>query len=112
MKRLKHILMGIALLAALLPCVHALEPHDHGHNAAAEQCALDGSPCECHACDHKPCAADKKIQFHRAPDSTPIERPPLAALLFILPQTQPALKKAPPLVSGTLASLQTIQLLI
>ena len=112
MKRLKHILIGIALLAATLPCAHAMEHHDHSHDSALELCALDAHPCECHSCDHLPCSADIKIQLDRTSISTSLEIFPRTALRLPLPEYKPVLKNSPPPVIGILAAIQTVQLLI
>ncbi len=112
MKPLKHILVVVALLAAMLPCGHA-EHHDHGQDVAMELCALAAEPCECHSCNHQPCPDSVEIQLdHNTPDLNPIEHPPALMLLFVLPETKPVLKESPPLAPGMLAALQTVQLLI
>jgi hypothetical protein len=114
MKLLKHILMVVALLATLLPCSHAAIHHGHGHDhgTAMELCALGASPCACHSCDHQPCSDRLEIQRRPAPVSDTIE-PPAALVLFLsFPETKPAIKKTTPPVSGILAALQTVQLLI
>ena len=113
MKRLKHIFVVVALLAAMLPCSHAAEHHDHGHDAAAtELCAFAAEPCECHSCNHQPCPDRTEIQFNHTPDSTTIQPPSAPALLFVLPEANPAPRQTLPPVPGILADLQTVQLLI
>ncbi|MEN8254526.1 MAG: hypothetical protein ABFR33_03555 [Verrucomicrobiota bacterium] len=111
MKLLKPILV-IALLAMLLPCSHAAMHHDHEHDAAMELCALDTSPCECHSCEHQPCSDNVEIQLDRTPDSNTVEQPFSPDVLFTVPEPKPALRQTLPPVSGILASLQTVQLLI
>jgi len=108
----KHILVVVALLAAMLPCGHAAEHHDHGHDSAPELCALAAEPCECHSCNHQPCPDSVEIQLDRTPDSNTIEPPSSPALLFILPETKSVLKQTPPPDPGILAVIQTVQLLI
>ena len=111
-KRLKHILLATALLAALLPGAHALEHHGHEHDSALELCALDALPCECHSCDHQPCSADVEIQLDRTVASVSLEVPLPAAIRLSLPEYKPTLRNTTPRVSGILASIQTVQLLI
>jgi len=111
MKPLKHILV-IALLVAMLPCSHAAMYHEHEHDVAMELCAIAEEPCECRSCEHQPCADKIEIQFDRAPDSNTIEQPFSPDVLFTLPESKPALRQTLPPVSGTLATLQTVQLLI
>jgi len=109
---LKHILVVVALLAATLPCSHATEHHDHGHNPALELCAVDASPCECHSCDHQPCSTDIEIQLDRTSVSDSLEVLRHAAIRLPLPQYKPAFRNTSIPVSGILASIQTVQLLI
>ncbi|RKX46520.1 MAG: hypothetical protein DRP64_03065 [Verrucomicrobia bacterium] len=110
MRPFKHILVVVALLAAMLPCGHAAVHHGHGHDAG--QCALAAEPCECHSCDHQPCSYDIEIQLDLTPVSETIVQSVIPNVLFILPEIHPALNKTIPPVSGVLASLQTVQLLI
>ena len=112
MRLLNHILVVVALLAAMLPCSHA-EHHDHGHDAAMELCTLAAEPCECHSCNHPQCPDSVEIQLdHNTPDSNTIEQPPAPVLLFILAETKSVLREIPPPVPGILAVIQTVQLLI
>ncbi len=112
MTLLKHILVVVALLVAMLPCGHA-EHHDHGQDVAMELCAVAAAPCECHSCNHQPCPDSVEIQLDRyAPDSNTIEPPSTPALLFVLPETKSVLKQTPPPDPGILAVIQTVQLLI
>lgn len=112
MKKLKYILMGIAVLAVLLPSPHALEHHDHGHDSALELCALDALPCECHSCDHPSCSSNIETQLDQSSGSYSLEILRHVAPQFALPQDKPVLRNIPPTVVGILASLQTVQLLI
>ncbi len=103
----KHILVVVALLAAMLPCSHA-EYHDHHEHDAAM-----AEPCECHSCNHPPCPDSVEIELdHNTPDSNTIVPPSTPVLLFVLPETKFILKQTLPPASGTLAVLQTVQLLI
>ena len=111
MKFLKHILVVVALLATLLPCGHAAMHHDHHHDEVG-MCEIATEPCCCHSCEHTPCADTVEIQLDRTPGATTIEQPLTLMLLFVLPETKPALKQVPPPVPGVLATLQTVQLLI
>lgn len=112
MKRLKNILLVVALLAAMLPCAHAGGHHGHDHDAAVELCSLDASPCECHACDHTPCPDAVQIPLEQICPMGASLPPPTLISLFVLPETKPPLKQLPPPVSGSLAIIQTVQLLI
>ena len=112
MRLLNHILVMVALLAVMLPCGHGAEHHDHGHDSAPELCAVAAEPCECHSCNHQSCPDSVEIQLDRTPDSNTIKPPSIPALLFVLPETKSILKQTLPPVSGTLAALQTVQLLI
>jgi len=113
MKLLKHILV-IALLAAILPCSHAAmhHDHDHEHDVAMELCAIATEPCECHSCEHQPCADKLEIQLDHTSDTTTIKPPASPAVLFVLLETKPVLRQTLPPISGILAILRTVQLLI
>lgn len=104
-----HILVLVALVAAMLPCGHAMH-HDH-HEDAAELCGIEAEPCCCHSCEHHSCAEEVEIQLDLAPVVATIE-PFSPALLFVLPEIKPVLKQNLPPTGGILASLQTVQLLI
>ena len=110
MKFLKHILLVIALLATMVPCGHAIGHHDHDHGN--ERYGISAAPCECHSCEHTPCADDADIQADRTSGVNTIVPPSVPVLLFVLPETKPALKKFPPPVPGVLATLKTVRLLI
>lgn len=105
-----YILLVIALLAAMLPCSHAMLDHGHGH--AAGPCAFAHDPCECHSCGHAPCSDEVKIQLNQTPVAKSIEAPSIAAPLFVFAQAKPVITHALPPVSGILSDLQTVQLLI
>ena len=77
-----------------------------------ELCAVSAMPCECHSCNHQPCPDSVELQLDRTLDSNLIEYPSTPALLFVLPETKSVLKQTLPPVPGTLAALQTVQLLI
>ena len=114
MNFLKHILVMAVLLATLLPCSHAAMNHEHGrdHGSVMELCALDVAPCACHSCDHQPCSGHLEIQRSPAPVSSTIGPSASIVLFFSFPETTLATKKTTPPVSGILAVLQTVQLLI
>ena len=112
MNFLKHILVVVALLATMLPCCLAAERHNHNHESTMELCAFATSPCECHSCDHESCADDLEIHFNLASGTQAIEQPSNPEVLFTLPEPLPAKSKKNPPVSGFLASIQTVQLLI
>jgi hypothetical protein len=112
MKFLKHSLVMVVLLAAIMPCSHAAGHHDHDHDAIMELCAFSTDPCECHSCDHQPCSDDAKIQNDRTLVSKTIELSTTPALRFPMPKYQPTIRQTLSPVSGILASIQTVQLLI
>lgn len=112
MKLWKHVLIALALLVGLVPCGHAFLHHDHDHLAAMEVCALSSIPCECHSCDHKACTPKTGEQRILPPVPATVEPPSSPAVLFVLPETAPAIRPSTPPVSGVLAILQTVQLLI
>ena len=112
MKNLKPILVVVALLATMLPCGHAAVHHDHHHDADMGLCEVAVDPCSCHSCGDRPCVGKVEIQTDRTSDTTPIEQPPISFVLFILPETNSALRQARPPSFGMLAALQTVQLLI
>jgi hypothetical protein len=112
MKFLKHILVMVALLATMLPCSHAAEHHDHDHGATVELCAFATDPCECHSCDHKACSDDVEIQIDRTSVSKTSVIYTAPAILLPILETKPVLKKTILPVSGILAVIQTVQLLI
>lgn len=112
MNGFKHILIMGALLIAAIPCFHAheLERHDHGGTAEAEICAA--SACSCHACDEIPCTEDLEMPQELTIASAVVAVPPPSILLFVFSEQQPAVRQAPLLVAGVLASLENVQLLI
>lgn len=113
MKLLKHILVVIALLAMVLPCVHAAAHLSHHHHEGVELCEIAAEPCcACHSREQQPCTDNVEIQLDRTPDVAAIDHPAIPALLYILPEDKPALKKANHPPSGVLATLKTVQLLI
>lgn len=113
MNGVKHILVVVALLATVLPCVHAAAHNNHHHAESVELCAVAAQPCACHSCEEHTCTEHVEIQLDRTPDTTTIKQPSTPLFLYILPETKPAFSvKAIPPVSGVLSSLQTVQLLI
>ena len=104
--------MGIALLVTLLPCTHAFGCHDDGHDSAEEHCALDALPCECHSCDHQHCSSDLEIQV--VPSSVSGSLPVFHHAVIRLPMAKykSAFRNHSLPVSGILAVIQTVQLLI
>jgi len=112
MKLLKHILVVVSLLATVLPCIHAAEHYEHHHSGGVELCAIGTEPCACHSCEELPCTDKGEIQLSRTPDTATIGQPSIPVLLYVLPEAKPVIKKTTPPVSGVLAILQTVQLLI
>ena len=113
MKLLKHILIVVALLAMVMPCVHASAHYSHQHHEDVELCEIATGPCcACHSREQQPCTDNVEIQLDRTPDATTIDHPSVPTLLYILPKENPVLKKSFLPVPGVLATLQTVQLLI
>jgi len=112
MKLMKHILVVVSLLAMVLPCVHAAAHDSHHHEEGLALCEIAVAPCACHSCEQQPCTDKVEIQLDRTPVTTTIGQPSIPALLFVLPDTKPVLRKTSPSVSGVLATLRTVQLLI
>lgn len=113
MKLLKHILVVVALLAMVLPCVHAAAHFSHHHHEDVELCEIATGPCcACHSREQHPCTDNVEIELNRAPNVATIEQASSPTLLYILPKETPVLKKAILPVPGVLASLKTVQLLI
>ncbi|VGO21537.1 hypothetical protein [Pontiella sulfatireligans] len=112
MKLLKHILVVVALLFAAMPCVHARGHAEHAHDAAtgAELCA--SHTCSCHSCDAAPCADAPEMPLQLTVASASASMPSSPIQLFIFTELKPVVRQIPPSVSGFLASLQTVQLLI
>ncbi|MCF7849958.1 MAG: hypothetical protein K9M45_13985 [Kiritimatiellales bacterium] len=113
MKLLKHILVVVALLAATMPCCYAGHTgHDHEHAAGVELCALPTHTCHCHSCDQVPCKDNAQLPQEQAAPYETIEVPAVSAQAVIFLEHKPAIRQFPHPVSGVLASLQTVQLLI
>ncbi len=112
MHLLKHILIAIALLMAAMPCAHALSHvlHGHDHNASVEMCAAHA--CSCHACDEVPCSGEQDPPQEKISSICSVEFPPKPQLLFVFRETKPAQKQTALPLSGALASIRTVQLLI
>jgi len=105
MKILQTSLVLVALLALMVPCVHA-EEHCHDEVASAGLCATDHA--ECHTCSDEPCS-DAPVVISTVPVSE-IPVPQLRVLCELKPA--PILFAASPRPSGELQRLQTVQLLI
>ena len=112
MNGLKHILIAVAVLIAAMPCFHTHESglHDHGDDAEIELCGAH--TCACHTCDEVPCAEDLEMPQERTLASVAVALPPPPVLLFVFSEQHTAVRQEPPMVSGVLASIQTVQLLI
>ncbi|MEE9369331.1 MAG: hypothetical protein V3V05_10800 [Pontiella sp.] len=112
MKFLKNILVVMALLIVAFPCCHAVGHDEHAHEAGrqAEICATHA--CACHTCGDVQCDDEREIPQELTVSSTPVAIPAFSVALFIFNETKPRLRQHPISVYGTLASLQTIQLLI
>lgn len=109
---LKHILVIVALLTAMMPCCHAL-----GHDAPVRDAGADSSlvashTCACHSCDEVAHHDHIDMPQELTAPSAAFELPVTGLQLFILSETKPLKRLVPPPVAGMLAALQTVQLLI
>ncbi len=113
MNGLKHILIAVAMLLAVAPCLHVADHGMHVHDSGARTELCASHACSCHACDTTTvCTDDCDIQLQKASAATPVVQSTPAVHLFTLAETRPVITHAPPSVGGVLASLQTIHLLI
>ena len=112
MKLLKHILVVVALMVAAIPCCHAAahDVHGHEHDAESQICAVHH--CTCHSCDEIPCSDEFEIPKELTVAAASVAIPPSSFLLFVFTDTKPAARQDPPSISGILAAIQTVQLLI
>jgi hypothetical protein len=106
MKTLQSILVAIALVVLVSPCVHAGE-----HHHAQEEHGLSAPQCEqCHACSEEPCSKpDQAVQTSLTPA---LERPVRQAPVCIVFPVEQFVPVTIPIPSGELLRLQTVQLLI
>ncbi|MEA2069207.1 MAG: hypothetical protein U9P12_08405 [Verrucomicrobiota bacterium] len=112
MKLLRHILMVIALMAAVMPCCHA-DAHDlHSHGAQADAGLCASHACACHSCEETPCGDKLDMPQNLTVASASVVIPSSPIRLFIFTEAKPVTRQAPPKVTGILATLQTVQLLI
>lgn len=112
MALLKHILVVVALLAAAMPCCHAI-----GHAAPARDVGTEASidvshACACHSCDEMVCYDNIDMPQELTASFDAFDVPVTFQQLFIISETKPLKRLVPPSVSGVLASIQTVQLLI
>ena len=113
MNGLKHILIAVALLLAVAPCMHAEDHGKHLHDSEARTEICAAHPCSCHACDPAPgCTDVLDIQLQLDFTATPSALSVSTFHLFTLAQRKPFITHIPLSVAGVLASLQTVQLLI
>jgi hypothetical protein len=108
----KHILVVVALLAAAMPCCHAVGHALPACDVGAEAGIAASHTCACHSCDEAVCHDDVDMPQELTTSSAAFEVPVTSLQLFIISETKPLKRLAPPTVSGILASLQTVQLLI
>ena len=111
----KNILVVIALLAVMLLCSHAVEQHDDcDYGFAEELWDCVGTYCNCYTSNHLPCANKQQVQFKcpTAPKKVHAATDVLVGDRFYLSEHKQATKPHHPLVSGVLASILTVQLLI
>jgi hypothetical protein len=109
---LKHILVVIALMVSAMPCCHAADHDTHGHDAdaAAEICATHA--CACHSCDEIPCSDQLEVPQEMITASASVGIPARSIQLIVFSETKPVIRQVPLSVTGILASIQTVQLLI
>lgn len=113
MNGLKHILIAIAMLLAVAPCMHADSHGTHIHDSGARTELCASHACSCHACDTIPvCTDDFDIPLQRATAATPATLSTSTVHLFTLAEEKPVITHAPLSVDAVLASRQTVQLLI
>ncbi len=113
MNALKHILIAVAMLLTVAPCMHAAEHEKHVHDSDARTEICASHACSCHACDATDvCTDDLNIQLQQASAATSAAISTPALHLFTLAETKPVITHAPLPIDGVLASLQTVQLLI
>ena len=112
MKRLKHILVVIALLMVAIPCSHAESHAEHAHDTErqAEICATHA--CACHTCGDIPCADELEMPQQIPVVSTSAAIPTISVMLFTVTEIKSEPRQLLVSAQGTLASLQTVQLLI
>lgn len=114
LKKWTHILMGIALLMAILPCAHAFETNNsHAHHHASSEDGINAPiTCTCHTNHHAPCCEEIDIPQELVPSTTLINAPATSVIFFVFSETKPVLCPPSPAIAGMLSFLQTIQLLI
>lgn len=112
MKWLKHILLMVTLLIAAMPHFHAHELIGHTHDASARADLSASHTCECHACDEAPCADGFEMPQESVSGSITVPEAPVSLQQVVFTKPGPVVYRAPLTVSGTLARIQTIQLLI
>lgn len=111
----KHILVLVAFMFFMMPGMHAAahhDDHDHGHAAGTELCGLPVHTCACHSCESIPCEDEVQVPQETILGSSIVAAPAYSFILFTFSEKRPAPQRAPSTVSGTLAALQTVQLLI
>ena len=113
MNGLKHILIAVAMLLAVAPCIHAEDHGEHLHDSGAPSEICASHTCSCHACDSAPgCTDVLDIQLQLDSSATPAALSVSTVHLFTLAERKPFITHTPLSVAGVLASLQTVQLLI
>ena len=113
MNGLKHILIAVALLLAVAPCMHAEDHGKHTHDSEARTEICTSHECSCHTCDTTTgCTDDLDLQLRLDSAATPAALSTATLHLFTLVETKPVITQTPLSVGGVLASLQTVQLLI
>ncbi len=102
----------VALLAASMPCSHAVAHEEHRHNGEEPAGLCDNHACDCHSCDAAVCITKRAVPMERS--SAPVSIIPTVSSfqIFILSEQKPLVRQAPRGSSVTLASIQTVQLLI
>ena len=109
----KHILLMVALLAATMPCCHAVGHGEAAHDNDTADASIDAlHACACHSCDETICREKIEMPQEIRLSSDVIELPVVALPFFVFPGTRSLKRPAPPAVVGILASIQTVQLLI
>ena len=112
MKGIKHILIMIALIVASMSCCQA-DDHDlHAHDAEAGAEICSSHDCSCHTCDETACSDVFEMPQRLVVSTAMLTAPTAAIELYVLSETKRPVQQVSPAVTGILASIQTVQLLI
>jgi hypothetical protein len=113
MRILKNILLVMALFLMAMPCTHAAD-HHHGSPFSEQTDQFSAvHTCECHSCDADTvCTEPLEMPQELALSTIICVFPTSGTPLFVLNLSRPKHIQILPPVSGELARLKTVQLLI